>query len=56
VEPLVTGAAVPTWVKQVDLTSTTVELSGDAVTPSGLIRLEFAIDYHVNPAAPDTPL
>jgi hypothetical protein len=56
VEPLVFGAAVPVWVKEVELTSTTVELSGDAVSPAGLIRLEFDVIYHANPAAPDTPL
>jgi hypothetical protein len=26
------------------------------VRPAGLIRLEFMVTYHVNPAAPDTPL
>jgi hypothetical protein len=56
VEPLATGAAVPVWVKEVELTSTMVELSGDAVYPAGLIRLDFAYLYHANPAAPDTPL
>lgn len=54
-EPLI-FAGVPVWVKDVELTSTTVELSGEAVSPAGLIRLEFAVVYHVNPAAPDTPL
>jgi hypothetical protein len=57
IEPLIKVAvAVPVWVKTVDGPTTTVELSGDAVTPAGLIRLEFEITYHVNRAAPDTPL
>lgn len=55
VEPLI-FAGVPAWVKEVEINSTTVELSGEAVQPAGLIRLEFMITYHINPAAPDTPL
>jgi len=54
-EPLV-FSSVPAWVKEVELISTEVELSGEAVRPAGLIRLEFTISYQVNPAAPDTPL
>jgi hypothetical protein len=55
VEPLVFSSA-PAWVKEVELISTEVELTGEAVRPAGLIRLEFLFTYHVNPAAPDTPL
>jgi hypothetical protein len=55
VEPLVFSSA-PVWVKEVELISTAVELSGDAVQPAGLIRLVYTVEYHVNPAAPDVPL
>lgn len=49
-------AGVPAWVKETQLTTTTVDLSGDAVNIAGVMRLEFDIVYHANPAAPDTPL
>jgi hypothetical protein len=55
VEPAVL-AALPTWVKECELASTAVELSGAAETPAGLIRLEFSVTYHAKPTAPDTPL
>jgi hypothetical protein len=54
-EPLV-FASMPAWVKDVDLITTSIELSGDAVQPAGMIRLEFEARYHVNRTAPDTPL
>jgi hypothetical protein len=54
-EPLV-FSSMPAWVKEVELISTEIELTGEAVRPAGLIRLEFMVTYHVNPAAPDTPL
>jgi hypothetical protein len=54
-EPLIFSSA-PAWVKEIDLVSTSIEFSGDAVQPTGFIRLEFTISYHVNRAAPDVPL
>jgi hypothetical protein len=54
-EPRVFSSA-PAWIKEIDLISTTIELSGDAVQQAGVIRLEFAIRYHVNRAAPTIPL
>lgn len=55
-EPLILGSALPAWVKEISLANTTVEIAGEAVAPAGFIRLAFDILYHVNPAAPDTPL
>lgn len=55
VEPLI-RPGVPEWVKEVKLTTTEIEMSGEAVNVSGLIRLMFNIVYHANSAAPDTPL
>lgn len=54
-EPLVFSAA-PAFVKEIELTGTTTELTGDPVQTAGFCRLEYNFLYHVNPAAPDIPL
>lgn len=54
-EPLVV-AGLPVWVKSVELKSSSIELSGEAVQTIGRIIIEFAVVYHTNPAAPDAPL
>jgi hypothetical protein len=54
-EPLI-FANLPAWVKDADLISTSTELTGEAVQPAGIVRLEYTVKYHVNRAAPDMPL
>jgi hypothetical protein len=55
VEPLILQT-LPIWVKSIDPTGMALELSGDAYQPAGVMRIEYDIVYHVNPAAPDVPL
>lgn len=55
VEPLVFSSA-PAWVKEINLVSTDIELSGDAIQQTGDMQLVFTISYEVNRAAPDAPL
>lgn len=54
VEPLAM-AAVPAWVKEIELTETAVELTGDALEPAGMLRLTYDLVYHAFMATPDTP-
>jgi hypothetical protein len=56
IEIIIAFGALPAWVKEATLISTEVELSGEGVTKTGVVRLEYRITYHVNAAAPDTPL
>lgn len=47
--------AVPTWVKEIELAATTTELTGEAVEPYGMLRLEYIVTYHTNMSTPDIP-
>lgn len=47
--------SVPQWVKEVELTGTTIELTGEAVEPYGMLRLEYVVTYHTNMSTPDQP-
>lgn len=50
------SSALPAWIKLCSLISTSVELSGDPAIPSGLLRLDYEVEYQCLAAAPDTPL
>lgn len=54
IEPQVVEA-VPAWVKEITLTDTTIEMTGEAVEPVGMVRLQFEVVYHADMATPDTP-
>lgn len=54
VEPLAM-AGVPAWVKEIELTGTAIELTGEATEPAGMLRLTYQVIYHANMATPDTP-
>lgn len=47
--------AFPAWVKEIELTATTTELTGEAVEPYGMSRLEYIVTYHTNMSTPDIP-
>ena len=56
VETAMAEFALSMLVKDVELTGTDIEITGEPILPAGMVRLSYEILYHTDKTAPDVAL